>query len=118
MPRPHLPSPAGRPRLAALSDAALAARKASLIAQGHSLRHDLRQQLQTLSTGPRWWSYTQSSLHWLAEHPWLPAAGVLWFAWRRPRTALRWAWRAWSWWRTLRRIRRVWGQVLPFASTP
>lgn len=117
---PPRPSPAGCRRLSALSNPALAARKAELIARSTALRQDLQQQLQTLSTGPRWWTSAQAGLEWLAGHPWLPAAGLLWLAWRRPRAALRWAWRTWGWWRTGRRIWRLLrrGQVLPFASTP
>lgn len=40
---------------------------------------------------------------WLASHPVVPAALAALLVWRRSRWVLRWGYRAFQWWRVLRR---------------
>jgi len=74
------------------------ARRAVLQQQSAQLRQRLQDQVQALD--PLWQTVdgTQRGLHWLRQRPWVLALGLLVLA-RKPRTALRWGWRAWRGWR-------------------
>ena len=57
-----------------------------------------RSQVQALQ--PVWQALdgTQRGVGWVRQRPWVLALGLLVLA-RKPRTALRWGWRAWRGWR-------------------
>lgn len=73
-------------------------RRAALQLQSAQLRDRLELQVQALQ--PVWQTLdgTQRSLAWVRQRPWVLALGLLVLA-RKPRTALRWGWRAWRGWR-------------------
>jgi len=73
-------------------------RRAALQQQSAQLRDRLEGQVQALQ--PVWQALdgTQRGIGWVRQRPWVLALGLLVLA-RKPRTALRWGWRAWRGWR-------------------
>lgn len=101
--------------LGRLSDEALAQRRLALQAHSALLRESIAVQALAWQVGPPGWSLVRGLAAGLRRHPWAPALVAGWLLWRRPRRALRWAWRAWGWWRLGRRVVagwRRWSRVL------
>ena len=101
--------------LGRLSDEALAQRRLALRADSALLRESIAVQALAWQVGPPGWPLVRRLATRLRRHPWAPALVAGWLLWRRPRRALRWAWRAWGWWRLGRRLVagwRLWHRVL------
>lgn len=94
--------------LGRLSDEALAQRRLALRAHSALLRESIAVQTLAWQVGPPGWSLVRRLATGLRRHPWAPALVAGWLVWRRPRRALRWAWRAWGWWRLGRRLVASW----------
>lgn len=86
-----------------------AAQRATLVQRSRALRADLVADAQSLRPAFVVADAVRDGLHWLREHPLWLAGAVGLVALRRPRRALRWAWR---WGARLWAVRGVWLQWL------
>lgn len=86
-----------------------AGRRAALVQRSRALRAGLVADAQALRPALTAADAVRDGLHWLRAHPLWLAAAVALLALRRPRRALRWAWR---WGPRLWAVRGAWQQWL------
>lgn len=85
--------------------AELAKRRQQLMARSGQLRQQVANQAVGLQLALSWMDRLQDAWRWIQANPLPVLGGVFGLAVWRPRRALHWAWRAWSGWQWLQRLR-------------
>lgn len=83
----------------------LAQRRQQLMVRSGQLRQQAAGQAAALQSALSWVDRLQDAWRWFHANPLPVLGGVFGLAAWRPRRALHWAWRAWSGWQWLQRLR-------------
>lgn len=85
--------------------AELAQRRHQLMRRSGQLRQQVVGKAAALQLALSWMDHLQAAWRWLQANPVPVLGGVVGLAVWRPRRALNWAWRVWTGWQWLQRLR-------------